>query len=257
MPPSANNQDESTVKRHKSVAHDLTCPITLELPFDPVTAEDGRVYERSAIEEHFKGKTVAQLKSPMTNERMGKRLFPAVQIKNMIETLIETSVITGDLAANWKKKEKQKKHMEDLLKMAESGNGDDMYRVGVYYERGTMGFQKDLKLAYSWYKRTHAAGNVKGTANLGKCYLLGSGVAKCHAKGIMFLGIAAAEGSNLAACFLGLALSQGKWGFPVDHKEAIHWLQKALDQDRHWSHLNDDGKDQASQEIQRLTNQSV
>ena len=32
-------------------AAEFLCPITQELPIDPVTAEDGRVYERSAIEE--------------------------------------------------------------------------------------------------------------------------------------------------------------------------------------------------------------
>jgi hypothetical protein len=32
-------------------AAEFLCPITQELPIDPVTAEDGHVYERSAIEE--------------------------------------------------------------------------------------------------------------------------------------------------------------------------------------------------------------
>ena len=31
-------------------ASEFLCPITQELPIDPVTAEDGRVYERQAIE---------------------------------------------------------------------------------------------------------------------------------------------------------------------------------------------------------------
>merc|ERR1712086_1006660 len=33
------------------VAEEYVCPITAELPIDPVTAEDGRFYERCAIEE--------------------------------------------------------------------------------------------------------------------------------------------------------------------------------------------------------------
>ena len=35
------------------VAEEYVCPITAELPIDPVTAEDGRFYERHAIEEWF------------------------------------------------------------------------------------------------------------------------------------------------------------------------------------------------------------
>ena len=33
------------------VAEEYVCPITAELPIDPVIAEDGRCYERCAIEE--------------------------------------------------------------------------------------------------------------------------------------------------------------------------------------------------------------
>ena len=33
-----------------NVVDELLCPITQQLPADPVTAEDGRLYERAAIE---------------------------------------------------------------------------------------------------------------------------------------------------------------------------------------------------------------
>ena len=46
----------------------LFCPITFSLPVDPVIAEDGKVYERSAIEEWLK----KQRKSPVTNLEMGR-----------------------------------------------------------------------------------------------------------------------------------------------------------------------------------------
>ena len=42
---------------------------------DPVTAEDDRCYERFAIEEWFEKHPQPQVKSPVTNELMGKRLF--------------------------------------------------------------------------------------------------------------------------------------------------------------------------------------
>ena len=40
-------------KSINDVAADLVCPITQELPFDPVMAEDGKIYERNAIVEWF------------------------------------------------------------------------------------------------------------------------------------------------------------------------------------------------------------
>ena len=59
MPPkrgrsaAAEAEDETAqLRRHKSATeeamNEFLCPITFSLPVDPVTAEDGNVYERSA-----------------------------------------------------------------------------------------------------------------------------------------------------------------------------------------------------------------
>ena len=61
MPPkrAAEESQEETqaCKRYRQaidgVAEEYVCPITAELPIDPVTAEDGRCYERHAIEDWF------------------------------------------------------------------------------------------------------------------------------------------------------------------------------------------------------------
>ena len=49
----ANGTEEA--KKYKSaidaMADEWICPITTELAFDPVLAEDGQMYERSAIEQ--------------------------------------------------------------------------------------------------------------------------------------------------------------------------------------------------------------
>ena len=48
-------ETEAVVKRYRQVidevAEEYVCPITAELPIDPVIAEDGRCCERCAIEE--------------------------------------------------------------------------------------------------------------------------------------------------------------------------------------------------------------
>ena len=48
---------EASNKRAKgainSIAKEYVCPIALELPVDPVTAEDGRVYNRADIQQHI------------------------------------------------------------------------------------------------------------------------------------------------------------------------------------------------------------
>ena len=97
--------DEQCKRYRKSVdeaVEEFVCPITTELPIDPVTAEDGRVYERSAIAEWIARPGV--LKSPMTKEVMGPRLFPAKQVRNVIEQMVRTGAISGPLADAWSKK---------------------------------------------------------------------------------------------------------------------------------------------------------
>ena len=94
-----------------AIEDDLICSITHELPFNPVMAEDGRVYERAAIEKYFATKSRSMVKSPMTNKMIGKQLFPAVQAKNTIEASIENGYITGDLANKWSDQKREKKEM--------------------------------------------------------------------------------------------------------------------------------------------------
>jgi U-box domain/Sel1 repeat len=209
---------------------DLICPITLELPWDPVVASDGRVYDRPAIEEHLECRK-GQLKSPITNKEllllMDSRLLPAPQIKYLIGTLVEIGVIGGYLASKWNEKVKEQKRVEDLLKKAQGGDAEAMYRVGISYLTGTCGFEEDEKLAVKWFTKSHEAGYVQGTAALGYYLCNGHGVAKCHSTGIAYLGIAAAQGSKYAAYVLGIAWADGKYGMNVNKFEAIYWLEKA------------------------------
>ena len=51
--------------------------------------EDGRVYEHAAIQKHIDNNP-SNLKSPITNEPMGKKLLAAVQVKNVIDHAVST-----------------------------------------------------------------------------------------------------------------------------------------------------------------------
>ena len=82
---------------------ELVCPITLSLPFEPVIADDGKVYERSAIEKWLG----QQDRSPSTNLPMGSRLLPALHVKNMIRTMVTSGTLTGDKADEWELRRKE------------------------------------------------------------------------------------------------------------------------------------------------------
>ena len=68
---------------NETISH-LICPITHELPFDPVIAEDGHIYDRKAIEAHLQ----LRLRSPLTNQPMGSKLMVAKHVTNVLESLV-------------------------------------------------------------------------------------------------------------------------------------------------------------------------
>ena len=222
MPPkrgraAAEAEDETAqLRRHKSAfeeaMNEFLCPITFSLPVDPVMAEDGKVYERSAIEEWLK----QQHKSPVTNLAMGTRLLPALQVKNMIRTMVTSGALTGDKVDAWKLKLEEEEKVAEVLRKAEAGKGWAMQNLGNWYKHGLKGLAKDLAKAFEWYKKSHEAGHASGTGNLGACYLVGDGVPKCLARGATLLSDAAGRGSKHACYQLGRVYADGDWGFPKD-----------------------------------------
>ena len=226
MPPkrgraAAEAEDETVqLRRQKSAVteamDEFLCPITFSLPVDPVMAEDGKVYERSAIEEWLK----QQRKSPVTNLAMGTKLLPALQVKNMIRAMVTSGALTGDKVDAWKLKLEEEEEVAETRRMAEAGCGGAMYNLGICYEKGLKGLAKDKAKAFEWYEKSHEAGSAAGTSGLGRCYLDGAGVPKCFARGATLLSDAARGGSKDACYTLGRAYADGRWGFPKDEKMA-------------------------------------
>jgi len=211
-----------------AIEDDLICSITHELPFNPVLAEDGRVYERAAIEKYFATKSSSMVKSPMTNKMIGKQLFPAVQAKNTIEASIENGYITGDLANNWSDKKREKKEMEETEKKAESGDVLSMEKLADAYLHGNRGFKKDDCLAFKWYDKARTTESTYGLGRVGFMLVYGQGVATDERRGLMYLYLAAEKEYDMAAYWLGMTLAGGECGLAVNNKEAIEWLEKSL-----------------------------
>jgi TPR repeat protein len=213
--------------------NEFLCPITFSLPVDPVIAEDGKVYERSAIEEWLK----QQLKSPVTNLAMGTKLLPALQVKNMIRTMVASGALTGDKVDAWKLKLKEEEEVAEMLREAEAGDGAAMYDLGFWYENGEKGLAKDEAKAFEWYEKSHEAGNVCGTCSLGLCDLHGDGVPKCLVRASTLMSQAAERGSKYACSRLGLVYADGLLGFPEDEKMARRYFSMVA------SATNDDCSD--------------
>lgn len=245
-------QGNDTVGKIKktTIDDDLVCPITLELPLDPVIAEDGRFYDREAIQKHIESQTQTELRSPYTNERMGPRLLPSLQHRNLIRSLIEKGTITGPQADRWILKAKDEKKQTELLEAAEAGETTIMINLSLAYRDGNYGFQKNNPSAFYWMKQAHDAGSILATAFLGDYYLKGTGIEKCFPRGLVYTSMAA-EKCDIASYNLGMAIAHGYYGMPIDTEEAVLWLRKSINGCIHRNLLRST-KDKAKKIAQQL-----
>lgn len=63
----------------------ITCPITCQIFVDPVVAEDGFTYEKTAILTWLKKKSI----SPMTKKPISKNIYPNILIKQIKNEYLE------------------------------------------------------------------------------------------------------------------------------------------------------------------------
>ena len=119
-----------------------------------VTAMDGRVYERNAIQTHINERhsRSGTLKSPITNQPMGTTILPNPQAKNIIETAIQNGDIPEDLAKGWKDKMKKREELEENKRAALTGNGKAAVLVAKTFHFGTDLVMKDNIEAAKWWK---------------------------------------------------------------------------------------------------------
>ena len=144
--------DQAELKRIKTntldgMVDELLCPITQQLPVDPVMAEDGRVYDLWAIKEWIeKTKTLEEVRkpqrpsnvflarSPSTNEKMGLKLTEATQVRNTIEHLVKSGAVEDDKAEAVKKRLAAEKAANEGDANAIWEMGDALYNKAVDME---------------------------------------------------------------------------------------------------------------------------
>eukprot|EP00978_Attheya_sp_CCMP212_P035062 scaffold150524_cov51-Attheya_sp.AAC.4 len=230
----------------------LICPITLQLPFDPVTTEDGQIYERSAILQHFEANGHT---SPITRAAISDKLIPLVHVKSLIESSIRDGLITGDLADNWKAKDGERNEFDTLVRKAEGGDTEAVVAVGHSTSLGKNGVRTDGKAAFELWKRASDKGNVVAMGIIGMSLLdrvKGIDVEKNVSSGILLLAMAAERGSDIACIHLGCVLANGIEGLPSDPSKAIYFLTKGLSGECECCRASQKLKEEAREEIRRL-----
>ena len=202
-----------------------------------VTAMDGQIYERTAIEtwiETKKRSSNGNITSPVTNQIMGETLIPSHLVFNAIKKLIEENQIESELAKSWldrvKQRNSDKTKVAEMLAMAESEDAVAMYKLGVWYTNGHNGLSRNKVQGIQWYKKSSDLQDPRGMASYGFYQIKGAeGLPKNQVFGGMLMGRAASEGSTFACYILGEWHLEGFFGFPIDLEQTKYYWKQIAD----------------------------
>ena len=226
----AYDEAQAENKRFKTatsnVVDELLCPITQQLPVDPVMAKDGRLYERVAINEWFeknkwkqstlpyRNAEIELVRSPITNREMELHLIDAAQNRITIQHLVQSGLVDDDRA-------EAVKEFFALEKAINEGDGDAMYEMGRRYRQD------------HWWKKGAKLHNPKCMAAYGRFLRLGrrSG-SSLYDLGTRYL-FEVATNVDLAAYTIGKAVLAGDYLLEdaetkTQLDEANYWLKKVV-----------------------------
>ncbi|HIT60770.1 MAG TPA: SEL1-like repeat protein [Candidatus Fimousia stercorigallinarum] len=129
---------------------------------------------------------------------------------------------------------------ENSLKLAESGNPIEQFRVGIHYYYGTS-VTKDLKKAVKWFKASAEQGYIYAETSLGICYRKGEGILTNYIEAVKLFQHAAALGDIVAIYNLALCYYYGQ-GVIKDYQKSAELFRQASEygnvgETHRWSHI--------------------
>ena len=160
---------------------------------------------------------------------MAKRISCIVQLA-ILASMLHAFPVTAGLGEGLDalKRNDYATAAKELRPLADRGDAEAQYRVGLMYEFGK-GFPKDATQAVSWLRKAANQGHAAAQVELGVIYMSGEGVAKDDAQAVSWFRKAAELGSATAQYDLGMMYAKGA-GVKVDNTQAVEWLRKSADQ---------------------------
>ena len=115
-----------------------------------------------------------------------------------------------------------------LRPLAEHGDAEAQYRIGLMYEFGK-GYPQDKAQGVAWFRKSAANGSASAQQELGVIYVTGDGVPQDDAQAVAWFRKAADQGNASAQYNYGLMIAKGA-GVRNDDKQAIEWFRKSAAQ---------------------------
>jgi hypothetical protein len=118
--------------------------------------------------------------------------------------------------------------VKELRPLADRGDAEAQYRVGLMYEFGK-GYPQDKAQGIAWFRKAAAQNHAAAQAELGVIYATGDGVAPDNKQAVDWFQKAAPQGNVTAQYNLGLLYAKGQ-GIKADNAQAVAWWRKAAAQ---------------------------
>jgi TPR repeat protein len=118
--------------------------------------------------------------------------------------------------------------VKELRPLADKGNPEAQYRMGLMYEYGA-GVPADKAQMVAWLRKAAAQGHAAAECELGILYSIGDGVPHDDAQAVAWFRKSADKGNATAQYNLGALIAKGA-GAKVDEPQAVAWFRKAADQ---------------------------
>ena len=115
--------------------------------------------------------------------------------------------------------------VEDMRGLADQGDANAQYNLGVRYDRG-QGVRQDYQEALHWYKLAAAQGHSAAQYNVCMMVDLGHGLPQDYQEAVRWCRLAADQGQGRAMYNLGLHYQKAQ-GVPRDLPEAHKWYNLA------------------------------
>jgi hypothetical protein len=115
---------------------------------------------------------------------------------------------------------------EALRKLADAGDADAQWRMGVRYHTGA-GVPQDDKQAVQWFLRAAEQGHITAQATLGAYYWAGRGVPQDLSRAYFWSALALAQGDEHSKSRLeGLSLQMTRPQIAVARQQAENWIRQ-------------------------------
>ena len=202
---------------HNALADMFLCPITNELPVDPVLAADGKIYERAKIEEWLATSDT----SPATGEKLKDTVLTAASsvMTGVIDLLVASNAVDRQKVKMLKTKRENENKVKELQSKADVGDYDAMCSLAFAYREGQFGLAKNAKKAENLFRRSAEAGNNLGMSCYGELLVN---------KGDLIFGVhyltRTATECDYSAYRIGNAYHYATLGLPKDLHQAKYYL---------------------------------